>query len=32
LLRCLNSCLGEIEELATDRERLAAIQSRLRCT
>lgn len=32
LLRCVNSCLGELEELATDRERLAALESRLRCT
>jgi ArsR family transcriptional regulator len=32
LVRCLNTCLGEIDELATDGERLAAIESRLRCT
>ena len=31
LVRCLNTCLGEIEGLAIDRERLAAIDSRLRC-
>jgi len=31
LLRCVRTCLGELEELAADRERLAAIESRLRC-
>ena len=31
LVRCLNTCLGEIEGLAIDRGRLAAIDSRLRC-
>jgi ArsR family transcriptional regulator len=31
LLRCISSCLGEIEELAADRERLAGIEARLRC-
>jgi ArsR family transcriptional regulator len=31
LLRCIRSCLGEIEELAADRERLAGIEARLRC-
>ncbi len=31
LLRCVRSCLGEIEELAADRERLAGIEPRLRC-
>jgi ArsR family transcriptional regulator len=32
LLRCVRSCLGELEELARDRARLAAIEPRLRCT
>lgn len=31
LVRCVSSCLGDIEELATDRERLAVIEPRLRC-
>jgi len=31
LLRCVRSCLGELEELAADRERLATIEPRLRC-
>ena len=32
LLRCVRSCLSELDELATDRRRLAAIAPRLRCT
>jgi ArsR family transcriptional regulator len=32
LLRCVRTCLRELEELAADRERLAAIEPRLRCT
>ena len=32
LLRCVGSCLGEFEDLAIDRERLAAIEMRLRCS
>jgi len=31
LLRCVGSCLGELEELAADRARLAGIETRLRC-
>jgi ArsR family transcriptional regulator len=31
LLRCVASCLGEFDELAADRERLAGIEQRLRC-
>ena len=31
LLRCVSTCLGEFEELASDRERLAGIDSGLRC-
>jgi ArsR family transcriptional regulator len=31
LLRCVRSCLGELEELAADRERLAGLEPRLRC-
>jgi len=31
LVRCVRSCLGEFEELAADREQLAAIEPRLRC-
>ena len=31
LVRCVRSCLGELEELASDRRRLAAIEPRLRC-
>jgi ArsR family transcriptional regulator len=31
LLRCLRTCLGEFEELAVDRARLAAIEPRVRC-
>lgn len=32
LLRCVRSCLSELDELAADRERLASIEPRLRCT
>lgn len=32
LLRCVRSCLGELEELAVDRERLAGLELRIRCT
>ena len=31
LLRCVGSCLGEFDDLAADRERLAALETRLRC-
>jgi ArsR family transcriptional regulator len=31
LLRCVRTCLGGLEELAGDRERMAAIEPRLRC-
>lgn len=31
LLRCVRSCLGELEELAADRRRLSEIEPRLRC-
>jgi ArsR family transcriptional regulator len=31
LLRCVGACLDEVEELAADRERLAAHDPRLRC-
>ena len=31
LLRCVRTCLGELEELAADRRRLAGIEPRLRC-
>jgi ArsR family transcriptional regulator len=31
LLRCVGSCLGELELLADDRERFRAIQPTLRC-
>ncbi|MGH0036505.1 MAG: ArsR/SmtB family transcription factor [Myxococcota bacterium] len=31
LLRCVGSCLGELEELAADRERLRGLETRLRC-
>jgi ArsR family transcriptional regulator len=31
LLRCVGHCLGEFDDLAADRERLAGIESRLRC-
>lgn len=32
LLRCVRSCLAELDELAADRVRLAALEPRLRCT
>jgi ArsR family transcriptional regulator len=32
LVRCVRACLGDLGELAADRERLAAIEPRLRCT
>jgi ArsR family transcriptional regulator len=32
LLRCVRSCLGELDELARDRARLRALEPRLRCT
>ena len=32
LLRCVRTCLAEIDELAADRQRLASIAPRLRCT
>jgi len=31
LLRCVRSCLAEIDELATDRARLNGLETRLRC-
>jgi len=31
LLRCVRSCLADVDELAADRERLAALELRLRC-
>ena len=31
LLRCVSGCLGGLEELAADREKLAGIEARLRC-
>ena len=31
LLRCVSSCLGEFDDLAADRERLAGLESQLRC-
>jgi ArsR family transcriptional regulator len=31
LLRCVGTCLAELDELAADRERLAGIEARLRC-
>ena len=31
LLRCVASCLGECDDLAADRERLAGLEARLRC-
>jgi ArsR family transcriptional regulator len=31
LLRCVGSCLGEIEQLAADRSRLRGSGARLRC-
>jgi ArsR family transcriptional regulator len=32
LLRCVGSCLEEIDELVEDRARLRAVELRLRCT
>jgi ArsR family transcriptional regulator len=32
LVRCVGSCLGELDELAADRERLAGLEMRLRCS
>lgn len=32
LLRCVRTCLVEVDELAADRERLAALEPRVRCT
>lgn len=32
LLRCVHTCLGELDELAADRDRLRTIEPRLRCT
>lgn len=32
LLRCVRSCLAEMDELAADRKRLASIEPRVRCT
>jgi ArsR family transcriptional regulator len=32
LLRCVRSCLSELDELAADRRRLAGVEPRLRCT
>jgi ArsR family transcriptional regulator len=32
LLRCVGSCLGEIDELAADRTRLRGLEKGLRCT
>jgi ArsR family transcriptional regulator len=31
LLRCVATCLTEVEELAADRERLSGLEMRLRC-
>jgi len=31
LVRCVRTCLAELDDLAADRERLAAIEPRLRC-
>lgn len=31
LLRCVRSCLADLDELSADRQRLAAIEPRLRC-
>jgi ArsR family transcriptional regulator len=31
LLRCVRTCLVEVDELAADREHLAAIEPRVRC-
>lgn len=32
LLRCVRSCLAEVDELAADRHRLQGLETRLRCT
>jgi ArsR family transcriptional regulator len=32
LLRCVGTCLAQYEELAADRERLAGIKARIRCS
>lgn len=32
LLRCVRTCLAEVDELSADRERLAAIEPSVRCT
>jgi ArsR family transcriptional regulator len=32
LVRCVGSCLGDFEELAADRVRLAGLEARLRCS
>jgi len=31
LLRCVGSCLGELDDLIADRERLTGLEARLRC-
>jgi ArsR family transcriptional regulator len=31
LVRCVRACLGDVGELAADRERLAGVELRLRC-
>jgi ArsR family transcriptional regulator len=31
LLRCVRTCLGEVEELAADRARLAGVEAQRRC-
>lgn len=31
LLRCVRSCLGELDQLAEDRARLCALERQLRC-
>jgi ArsR family transcriptional regulator len=31
LLRCVGSCLGEVDDLAADRDRLAGLALRVRC-
>jgi len=32
LVRCVRECLGEVEDLAVDRRRLASLEPRLRCS
>lgn len=32
LLRCVSTCLAELDELTADRERLAGIEARVRCS